>query len=132
ALEEKADYGGSLGAFDLGFGFRPPSGLGFVVDAGPVVGGGYVFFDPKEEEYAGILQLEFSGTFALKAIGLLTTKLPDGRKGFSMMLIITAEFSPIQLSYGFTLNGVGGALGLNRTMTTEVLSSGIHSGGLES
>jgi hypothetical protein len=41
-----------------------------VVDAGPVVGGGYVFFDSDNEEYAGVLQLEFSGTFALKAIGL--------------------------------------------------------------
>jgi hypothetical protein len=132
ALEPRSDNSGSLGSFDLGFGFRPPSGLGFVLDAGPVVGGGYILFDPENEEYAGILQLEFSGTFALKAIGLLTTKLPDGRKGFSMMLIITAEFSPIQLGYGFTLNGVGGALGLNRTMATEVLSSGIHSGGLES
>jgi hypothetical protein len=132
ALEPRSDNSGSLGAFDLGFGFRPPSGLGFVLDAGPVVGGGYVSFDPDNEEYAGILQLELSGTFALKAIGLLTTKMPDGSKGFSMMLIITAEFSPIQLGYGFTLNGVGGALGLNRTMKTEVLRSGIHSGALES
>ena len=132
ALEPKADNSGSLGSFDLGFGFRPPSGLGFVVDAGPVIGGGYVFFDPDKQEYAGILELEFSGTFALKAIGLLTTKMPDGSEGFSMMLIITAEFSPIQLGYGFTLNGVGGALGINRTMDTGVLTTGIHSGGLES
>ena len=91
ALEPKSDNSGNLGAFDLGFGFRPPSGLGFVVDAGPVVGGGYVFFDPDNQEYAGVLELEFSGTFALKAIGLLTTKMPDGSEGFSMMLIITAS-----------------------------------------
>jgi hypothetical protein len=132
ALEPKSDNSGNLGPFKLGFGFRPPNGLGFVVDAGPVIGGGYVFFDLEAEEYAGILQLEFSGTFALKAIGLLTTKMPDGSEGFSMMLIITAEFSPIQLGYGFTLNGVGGALGINRTMDTGVLTTGIHSGALES
>ena len=132
ALKPKSDNSGNLGAFDLGFGFRPPNGLGFVVDAGPVVGGGYVFFDPDNQEYAGVLELEFSGTFALKAIGLLTTKMPDGSEGFSMMLIITAEFSPIQLGYGFTLNGVGGALGVNRTMDTAVLTTGIHSGALES
>jgi hypothetical protein len=132
ALEPRVDHSGSLGSFDLGFGFRPPNGVGFEVDAGPVIGGGYVYFDLENEQYAGVLDLEFSGTFALKAIGLLTTKMPDGSKGFSLFLIITAEFPPIQLGYGFTLNGVGGALGANRTMDTGVLSTGIHSGGLES
>ena len=110
------------------FAFKPPNGLGFVVDAGPVVGGGYVSFDWEKGEYAGILDLEVSGTFAIKAIGILATKMPDGRPGFSMLLIITAEFSPIQLGYGFTLNGVGGAIGINRTMDQQFLSNGIHTG----
>ena len=58
--------------------------------------------------------------------------MPDGKPGFSMMLIITAEFPPIQLGYGFTLNGVGGAVGINRTMDEDFLSNGIHTGALES
>ena len=43
--------------------------------------------------------------------------MPDGSHGFSLLIIITAEFGPgIQLGFGFTLIGVGGLLGLNRTM----------------
>ena len=131
-LVEASDHKGTLGDLDLVFGFKPPNGLGFVVDAGPVVGGGYVSFDTVKEEYAGILDLEVADLFAIKAIGVLSTKMPDGKPGFSMMLIITAEFPPIQLGYGFTLNGVGGAVGINRTMDEDFLSNGIHTGALES
>lgn len=123
---------GALGDLDLVFGFKPPNGLGFVVKAGPVKGGGYVFFDVERGEYAGVLDLDVAGKFAIKAIGILTTKMPDGRPGFSMVLIVTAEFSPIQLGYGFSLNGVGGAIGINRTMNTVFLRDGMHSGALES
>jgi uncharacterized protein DUF6603 len=125
-------HDGALGDMDLVFGFKPPNGLGFVVDAGPVKGGGYVSFDWEAGEYAGILQLEVADTFAIKAIGILATKMPDGRTGFSMLMIITAEFPPIQLGYGFSLNGVGGALGINRTMNRQFLTTGIHSGALGS
>jgi hypothetical protein len=131
-LVKAADHKGALGDMDLAFAFKPPNGIGFVVDAGPVTGGGYVSFDFEAGEYAGILDLEVAGTFAIKAIGILATKMPDGRTGFSMLLIITAEFSPIQLGYGFTLNGVGGAIGINRTMDQKFLSNGIHTGALES
>jgi len=123
---------GALGDMDLVFGFKPPNGLGFVIDAGPVKGGGFVSFDPEAGEYAGILQLEVADEFAIKAIGILATKMPDGRTGFSLLMIITAEFPPIQLGYGFSLNGVGGALGINRTMNRQFLTNGIHSGALES
>ena len=37
-------------------------------------------------------------------------------RGFSLLVIIAAEFTPIQLGFGFTLIGVGGLLGINRTM----------------
>ena len=68
----------------------------------------------------------------IKVIGLLNTKLPDGRQGFSLLLIITAEFQPINLGYGFTLNGVGGLAGINRTMVTEAIRSGIRNGTVRS
>ena len=48
--------------------------------------------------------MELSFKFlSLKAIGLLNTKFPDGRPGFSLLIIIAAEFTPIQLGFGFTL-----------------------------
>ena len=125
--------GGNLGPVDLDLGFKPPSGVGLSIDAGVVKGGGYLSFDFDKEEYAGALELDFSGIITVKAIGLITTRLPDGSKGFSLLIIISAEFgSPIQLGFGFTLIGLGGLLGLNRTMRIDLLAEGVRSGSVES
>jgi hypothetical protein len=127
------DRKGNLGPVDLFFSFKPPNGVGMSIDAGAVKGGGYLFFDFDKEEYAGVLELDLSGIVSVKAIGLITTRLPDGSKGFSLLLIVTAEFgSPIQLGFGFTLSGVGGLLGLNRTMRLEAIATGIRDGGINS
>lgn len=123
---------GAFGNLDLEFGFKPPNGVGLSLDAGPVKGGGYLFFDFDREEYAGALQLVFSGWINLTAIGLVTTRMPDGSKGFSLLIIITAEFGTgIQLGYGFTLLGVGGLLGVNRTMKLEPLMEGVRTGAVD-
>jgi hypothetical protein len=115
------------------FGFKPPSGVGLSIDAGAVKGGGYLYFDPDREEYAGALELVFSEWIALKAIGLITTKMPDGSDGFSLLVIITVEFGTgIQLGFGFTLLGVGGLLGLNRTVNIDAFKEGVRSGAVES
>ncbi len=124
---------GNLGPLNLDIGFKPPNGVGLSVDAGAVKGGGYLFFDFEREEYAGALELVFSEWIALKAIGLITTKMPDGSKGFSMLIIITVEFGTgIQLGFGFTLLGVGGLLGINRIVNIEPLKDGIRTGAVES
>src|SRR5215468_726032 len=121
--------GGQFGPFDLELGFRPPNGVGLSINAGVVKGGGYLYFDFDREEYAGALELNFADFLSLKAIGLVTTRMPDGSKGFSLLIIITAEFSPgFQLGYGFKLIGVGGLLGLNRTMVLEALALGVRTG----
>jgi hypothetical protein len=117
--------GGNLGPANVTFAFKPPDGAGLAIDAGAIVGGGYLFFDDANQQYAGILQLEIQGGIALKAIGLLTTRLPDGSAGFSLLVIIFGEFTPIPLGFGFTLNGVGGLFGVNRTMNLEPLRAGI-------
>ncbi|MGH8196274.1 MAG: DUF6603 domain-containing protein [Woeseiaceae bacterium] len=124
---------GNLGPLDFELGFQPPKGVGLAVDAGPVKGGGYLFFDFDREEYAGALELVFSEWIALRAVGLITTRLPDGSKGFSMLIIITVEFgSGIQLGFGFTLLGVGGLIGVNRTVNIQPLTDGIRTGAVES
>ena len=58
--------------------------------------------------------------------------MPDGSKGFSLMVVIAVEFTPIQLGYGFTLNGVGGVVGINRGMNVEYLRTGLKDGTLDS
>jgi hypothetical protein len=127
-----ADGKGNLGMADIGFSFAPPKGVGLQVDTGIITGGGFLYLDPDKGEYYGALELEFQELFSLKAIGLINTKMPDGSNGFSLLIIITADFVPIQLGFGFTLNGVGGLLGLNRTMDVDVLREGVKTNAIKS
>ena len=120
---------GNLGLVDLASHFKPPSGVGLTVDAGPVTGGGFLGFDPDHEQYAGEMHLQFEG-IAVRAVGLLTTRLPDGKPGFSLLVLVSAEFPPVQLGLGFMLVGVGGLLGINRTVAVEALRTGLKTGAL--
>ncbi|MFJ6572110.1 DUF6603 domain-containing protein [Streptomyces sp. NPDC091292] len=122
---------GNLGPVGLGAGFAPPKGAALAVGAGPVTGGGYLFFDRDKEEYAGVLALQLESV-ALKAVGLLTTRMPGGAEGFSLLILVSAEFTPIQLGFGFTLMGVGGLIGINRSVSVDTLRAGIRSRALDS
>jgi len=125
--------GGNLGPANLALGFKPPRGAGLAIDVGVIKGGGFLNFDPARGEYDGALELEFAEFLALKVIGLITTRMPDGSSGFSLLLIITTEFpGGLQLGYGFTLLGVGGLIGLNRTMRLSALMEGVRTGAVES
>lgn len=127
------DRGGNIGPVNLDLGFKPPNGVGLSVDAGVIKGGGFLSIDRDRGEYAGALELTFSEFLSLKAIGLITTKMPDGSSGFSLLIIITADFgSGFQLGFGFTLLAVGGLLGLNRTLKLQALLDGIRTGAVES
>jgi hypothetical protein len=125
--------GGNIGPADLAFGFKPPTGVGLAVNAGVVTGGGFLSIDAEAGEYSGALELEFAGFLALKAIGIITTRMPDGSTGFSLLLVITAEFpGGLQLGYGFKLIGVGGIVGLNRGMRLSAIMEGVRTGAIES
>ena len=103
---------GNLGPVDVGFGFKPPSGIGLSIDAGGLTGGGFLFHDATQSLYAGVLQLSFNDALTLTAFGLIATRLPDGTPGYSMIVFITAEdFKPIPLGMGFMLLGIGGMVG---------------------
>ncbi len=126
------ESGGNLGPANIEAAFKPPAGLGLYINAAGLSGGGYLYFDNEKQEYAGVLQLKIK-SIDLKAIGLLNTRLPDGRPGFSLLIIITTEFQPgFQLGFGFTLKGVGGLLGLNRTVVVDTLRNGIKNHTLDS
>jgi Family of unknown function (DUF6603) len=125
--------GGNLGVADLDIHFKPPTGVGLAIDATVVVGGGYLSFDHEREEYSGVLQLEIAERISVKAIGVLTTQMPDGSQGYSLVALIFAQgFAPIQLGFGFALTGVGGLLGINRTFDEGVLRSGLKNQTLDS
>jgi hypothetical protein len=126
------DRSGNAGAVDIALGFKPPTGAGLSIDTGVVKGGGFLYFDPAKGEYAGVAELSIAEIVTVKAVGLITTKMPDGSQGFSLLIIISAEFSPIQLGFGFTLVGVGGLLGLNRSVRLDVLRDGVRTGAVNS
>jgi len=123
---------GRLGMADFSLGFLPPKGVGLSVDAGVIKGGGYLSVDTVRGEYTGALELTFSGVIALKAIAIINTKMPDGSVDFALLILVTAEFAPIQLGFGFTLVGVGGLLAMKRRLDTEALRVGVRTGALNS
>lgn len=122
---------GNLGPLQIDLGVTPPNGIGLVLDAGPVKGGGYLFFDADEAMYAGAVQLSMKA-LSFSAVGVVTTRLPDGGDGFSMLVVITAEFPPIQLGFGFSLIGIGGLAGIHRDMDADALAQCLREGRLGS
>ncbi len=122
-----------LGDLAVRFGLKPPSGVGIAITSPAVSGGGYLRVDPVTGTYSGIAELQLIGTVSVKAIGILTTKMPDGGPGFALLILITAQgFTPIQLGMGFTLTGIGGLVALNRTVNADVVRAGLGSGLLDS
>ncbi|MEM6272561.1 MAG: DUF6603 domain-containing protein [Bacteroidota bacterium] len=126
------ESGGQFGPVDFGFGFKPPSGIGLSIDAGAVKGAGYLWIELENGRYYGMAELTVQELVSLKAIAIINTQMPDGSRGFSMLLIITAEFTPIPLGFGFSLNGVGGLVGVHRTMLLDVMRTGMRTGALDS
>lgn len=123
--------GGNLGPLDLDIGFKPPAGFGLEIGSGPVSGGGFLFFDEALAQYTGVLELHGFG-ITLKAVGLLTTRLPNRSSGFSLLIVISTEFTPVPLGLGFLLAGVGGLIGINRTISLDALRNGLKTGALSS
>ena len=123
----------NLGLLDVTTRFKPPTGVGLSIDAAAVRGGGYLAFDHAKGEYAGVLELTLAEVVSATAVGLVTTKQPDGAPGFSLLVAMSAEFTPgVQLGLGFTLVGVGGLVALNRTVRLDALAQGIRTGAAES
>ncbi|MFL5740212.1 MAG: DUF6603 domain-containing protein [Flavisolibacter sp.] len=125
------DKKGNLGALNLNLGFKPPSGIGVSLDTAAVNAGGYLLINP--DEYIGAIEIQIKSIkLAIKAVGIINTRLPGGQQGYSILIIITAEFSPINIGFGFTLNGVGGLFGLKRRIDPDGLRAGIKDKTLDS
>ena len=127
---------GDLGTTDFSFGFTPPGGIGIRIDSEIITGGGFLELDFDNHRYAGVLDLKLSlekRAIGLIAVGLINTLLPNGEKGFSMLVSISVSFNPaIPLAFGFTLNAVGGIIGIHRTMKVDVLRERIQNGAMKS
>lgn len=122
---------GNLGsAGNLGIDFVPPRGIGVLINAGPIKGGGFFYLDPAHRTYAGVIEasLDLCGKgIQIKAAGLLR----ETDSGWDFVLILSAQFEPaIEIFLGLTLNGVGGMLGINVAVSVDKLRGALHDGGL--
>jgi hypothetical protein len=124
---------GNAGPVDFQLRFLPPKGAGLSLDLAVIRGGGYLFMDSERGEYAGALELILAETIGVQAIGIINTKMPDGKDGFSLLIMMSVDFGAgFQLGYGFTLSAIGGLIGLNRTMNLQALAEGVRSGAIMS
>jgi hypothetical protein len=119
---------GTLGRYDIEFGLKFPTGYAVALEAAPIEGGGYL--SVRDNEYRGALALKFE-TFGFSAFAILNTRLPGGARGFSFVASIFGDFV-IPLGYGFFLTGLGGLIGINRTVNTEGLRQVLYGGELDS
>jgi len=102
---------------------RAPHGAGLSLDAAAVSGGGLLA--RSGTEYSGALELR-AGPVDVAAVGLVETE------PFSMAAVLGAEFHPaVQLSFGFTLNAVGGIVAINRGLDTDKLRARMAEGTLD-
>ncbi|SDC91531.1 hypothetical protein SAMN04488104_100954 [Algoriphagus faecimaris] len=122
----------NFGIVNIDVRFKPPTGLGVALDTPVFSGGGYLFFDDEKGEYAGAVELSFMNMFAVSAIGIINSKMPDGQPGTSVLFIVSVEFGTgIALGFGFFLSGLGGILGIHRTIQVERLRDGVRSGTIQ-
>jgi uncharacterized protein DUF6603 len=111
--------------------FKPPNGIGLSFDVGCMKGGGFLYLDIEKGEYAGALEVKFGDRVSLKAVGVISTKVPG--VDFSLLIIITTEFDPpFPMAMGFSLKGVGGLIGLNRSVRVELLREGVKTNAIRS
>jgi hypothetical protein len=102
---------------------KPISGFQAELDVPPFGGGGYLaIHDGRELRGAFAASLGVLGVNALAVIGL---------ERFSLLALMAAEFTPpLQLSFGLTLVGIGGLVGINRGIDDAALSAAISEGDL--
>jgi hypothetical protein len=136
ALTLVVDRVGFSGAMDFwdtpATGFKSPTGVGIEINSAAVRGGGYLFYDKDKHQYGGVLDLEIKGLATVKAIGLLSTRMPDGTRGFSFLAIFTVQdFPGGHLPLGFRLRGFGGLFGYDRTVSMPALESGLKTRALD-
>jgi len=126
-----ADFPFMLGSGGLGVdaeGVRPvlPTGLGVDLSLPALSGGGFLT-TTGPGGYGGVLDLDLIAV-SVQAFGLL--QLPGNGQGLSFVAILSVQFPfpGIQIGFGFSLNGVGGVVAVNRRLDSPSLESAVTDG----
>ena len=116
--------------FNLSPTLKLPDGIGISIDLEGVKGSGALSWSQETGEIRGGFSLVIVDLFGAGAWFILNTKPKDGVK-FSFMGAISAQFTPgIPVGMGFSITGVGGALGLFRRVDTDRMQRAVHDGTL--
>lgn len=118
-----------IGPFAAQLKGKGPSGAGLSVNiAGVLSGGGFLSIDTDKGQYSGVLSLQLLG-LSVTAIAIITTK-----PAFSLFAMISVSFRPVGLDigFGFTINAVGGLLGLHRSADLKALAQAVRDNAIAS
>lgn len=113
----------AIGPLGATIAFKPPTGAGLTLNlAGVINGGGFLGIDNTKGQYSGVFSVNVIG-LGVTAIAIINTR-PD----FSLLAVLAADFRPvgIDVGYGFTINAVGGLLGLHRSADLQALSEAVR------
>ncbi|MGW2050943.1 DUF6603 domain-containing protein [Streptomyces sp. NPDC001858] len=101
----------------------PPTGLGLSLSVGPARGRG--FLERRGDEYRGALELAL-GVVEVRAFAILRPQQP------ALLVALSAHFTPaIELGLAFTLNAVGGIVGIGHAIDRAGLGAAVQSGHLD-
>lgn len=123
------DGGGNLGPLQVDLGVHPPAGLGLAIDGPGMSGAGMLALDPERGHYAGALVIRVGDTFVLDALGVLD-RVPGGRAPWRFLAMVSARFGRVPLGLGFTLDGVGGVVGVHRAVDVEAARATLRAGAI--
>ena len=105
-------------------GILPPTGASLAVKAGVIHGSGALDFQENPLRLAGSFGVKL-GTIDVFAFGILER----ADASFALLLLLGARFAPaIELSFGFSISGVGGLIGINRRADSDALRARLASG----
>ncbi len=114
--------------FALEIGIDLPDRVAFAFDGSDVIsGGGFLDIDHDAGRYAGGAALKVIEV-GVSLLVVIDTQLPGGEEGWAFFGSLGIDIPGIPLGFGFTLEGVGGIIALNRRMDTEALALGLKQG----
>lgn len=111
--------------------FHPPKGIGLRMDFALVKGGGFLLLDYEKKRFAGALQLSILGA-SVNAIAILSAGTPGNDADFALFTLLYARFpGGLELGLRFTLNAIGGLVGINHGFDIAALEKALPSGAMD-
>lgn len=117
--------------FGLDIGLRLPSGIAFSFEGSDVIsGGGFIDIDADIGRYSGGISLTIFEV-GISALTVIDTQLPEDPDGWAFFLSLGIDIPGIPLGFGFTLEGLGGLVALNRSVDGDALAAGLRAGAVD-